>query len=67
MGLAVLLVIFAAVAVGLVLLPAVQNFILYYGTDYGVDWEPLTAIVVLLPFGFLVLIFFGAIRWIGRM
>lgn len=70
MGFVVILVIWLALLTGIMLLPRLSTFIDDYMPcfpDDMTDWELLEAIVLLMPFIFLLFVLYGAFRWVTKM
>ena len=62
------LIIWLGLLMGLVLLPRIQTFITDYLEQFPLDedWAFLNVILLLLPFAFLILVLYGAFKWIGK-
>jgi len=71
MGFLIILVLWLALLTGVMLLPRLSTFIDDYIPEYFPadmsDWELLEAIVLMMPFIFLLFVLYGAFRWVTKM
>lgn len=69
MGLAIIMIALLSLLVGLLFLPRVVSYIDVFVVDhpFGASWGPLEHAVLLLPFLFLILVFFGAFKAVSKL
>lgn len=67
-GCLVALVVFVAFLMGIALMPRIAIFVDSWMPYFPVEpqWRLLEAVVVMMPFAFLILVVYGCFKWVGR-